>query len=216
MKKNIPYFKRKSLKTFPRLLRYEKIKPHSMSQPKSLRPAEPTTGRFPSAANATNSSLIYPRPADLARLPHPQIRVSYKESLNQQENMDLIDSSKRSVRIGFQDQVQVVEIPSREDYCEETRRNLWSTKDEVKANQSRNINEFNYETYWSPKRQTRSWWMCREEEDMVVYQGELVHPYTFIKLTGNDVIFLWFSKLRAKCYIARKERLTDKNLCAYY
>ena len=152
-----------------------------------------------------------PSPTAFPRLPDAKFRVSYTMGIKQGSKSDDKSSScMRSSSVCFQEEVTVVEIPCRNDYDEETRESIWSSDEEIKRNKKRNMHEFVNETYYSPKHKTRSWWICREEEDMVVYNGELIHPCTFLKLTGSDVPFLWFTKLRAKHYAANKMKAPER------
>ena len=61
-------------------------------------------------------------------------------------------------------------IPSRHDYAESTRKELWSSLDEIKENALRNEAEFLFDG--------GDWRECCEEEDMYFDKrsGALVHP----------------------------------------
>lgn len=153
----------------------------------------------------------------LSRLPDIKNRVEYFEPLDEETDgatmADFDDRNRTAIR--FQETVSVVEIPHYNDYDKDTRRKLWSSKGELTVNRKRNFIEFLHETYYSPKYRTRSWWMCCEEERMIVHKGELLHPHTFFVITGKEPLFLWYSRLRAKIFIAKREQKRKQQRMAF-
>ena len=85
-------------------------------------------------------------------------------------------SSVRSGRrrsISFDDRVTVHPIPSRSSYSERIRNSLWTPPLEMQRMAARNCVEFAAENW--------DWRQVMDEKDMVVFEGELVHPIHFVR-----------------------------------
>jgi hypothetical protein len=80
-------------------------------------------------------------------------------------------SKKRSVR--FAVEVAVHPIPSWSRYSDRIRSTIWTPTAEIHANAARNSYEFCAEGC--------DWRFAAENEDMVMYAGELVHPIHFVQ-----------------------------------
>jgi hypothetical protein len=76
----------------------------------------------------------------------------------------------RSTRIVFQDEVEVVPIPTRHEYSDRIKARIWSNRHELQENAERNAVEFASEGW--------NWRNVTEDEGMYICSasGELVHP----------------------------------------
>lgn len=73
----------------------------------------------------------------------------------------------------FDANVKVIPIPSRSQYSDRIRSALWTDATEIQQNAARNSYEFAAEGFNAD--------LVAEEKDMIVYQGELVHPIHFVQ-----------------------------------
>jgi len=80
---------------------------------------------------------------------------------------------RRSRSISFDDKVTVHPIPPRTAYSERMRNSLWTPLLEMQQMAARNCVEFAAENW--------DWHQVADERDMVVYEGELVHPVHFVR-----------------------------------
>jgi hypothetical protein len=76
----------------------------------------------------------------------------------------------KSTRIAFQDQVEVMPIPTRHEYSNRIKSRIWSNRYELQENAERNAVEFASEGW--------NWRNVTEDEGMYIcsVSGELVHP----------------------------------------
>ena len=94
-----------------------------------------------------------------------------KEPLNDEEDPESSDSPPdRKSRIAFQEQVEVVPIPTRYEYSDRIKSRIWSNRHELQENAERNALEFAAEGW--------NWRSVTEDEGMYIcsQSGELVHP----------------------------------------
>lgn len=84
-----------------------------------------------------------------------------------------LDFDKPVNRIQFYNKVQVVYIPSRDQYPEAMKMTIWSNAEEIKRNARRNTIEFASEGW--------DWRQCCEDEAMYLspHTGERIHPVHF-------------------------------------
>ena len=77
---------------------------------------------------------------------------------------------KKETRIAFQDEVEVVPIPTRYEYSDRIKSRIWSNRHELQENAERNAMEFAAEGW--------NWRNVTEDEGMFIcsVSGELVHP----------------------------------------
>lgn len=85
----------------------------------------------------------------------------YPDSL--EDNLDKI--------VRFEEQVQVMEIPSFRHYDHDARIRMWQEQSEKVSDFERNCREFEYEN--------SDWTSVLEEEEMVLHDGKLKHPATY-------------------------------------
>ncbi|KAL7581172.1 hypothetical protein ACA910_005961 [Epithemia clementina (nom. ined.)] len=83
-----------------------------------------------------------------------------------EETKTMIDEQKR--KVGFSSTVSIFSIPSRKDYPKQVRSAVWSDKREISEMTARNLVEFAAEGW--------DWRNATEEENMLVLDGETVHP----------------------------------------
>jgi hypothetical protein len=83
------------------------------------------------------------------------------------------DASSRKRSVTFDVEVAVHPIPGWSRYSERIRTTLWTPTAEIYANAARNSYEFCAEGC--------NWRFAAENEDMVMYDGELVHPIHFVQ-----------------------------------
>lgn len=76
----------------------------------------------------------------------------------------------KTTRIAFQDQVEVMQIPTRHEYSNRIKSRIWSNRYELQENAERNAVEFASEGW--------NWRNVTEDEGMYIcsVSGELVHP----------------------------------------
>jgi hypothetical protein len=82
-----------------------------------------------------------------------------------------VKTSRRN-QVSFDSQVHIMPIPSRNAYSKRIRNTIWMPMDELEHNVARNTLEFIAENW--------DWRQVAEDEDMVYYEGEMVHPVHFV------------------------------------
>jgi hypothetical protein len=77
---------------------------------------------------------------------------------------------RKTTRIMFQDEVEVMQIPTRFEYSDRIKSRIWSNRHELQENAERNALEFAAEGW--------DWRTVTEDEGMYIcsVSGELVHP----------------------------------------
>jgi allophanate hydrolase subunit 2 len=77
---------------------------------------------------------------------------------------------KKQTKIAFQDNVEVIPIPTRYEYSDRIKSRIWSNRHELQENAERNALEFASEGW--------NWRNVTEDEGMYICSasGELVHP----------------------------------------
>ncbi|KAG7351982.1 hypothetical protein IV203_008030 [Nitzschia inconspicua] len=77
---------------------------------------------------------------------------------------------KKTTRIAFQDEVDVLPIPTRHEYSDRIKSRIWSNRHELQENAERNAVEFAQEGW--------NWEKVKEDDEMYICSasGELVHP----------------------------------------
>jgi len=95
--------------------------------------------------------------------------TSFQEPLKTDDSKKKV-TSKKSTRIHFQDEVEVVPIPTRYEYSDRIKSRIWSNRHELQENAERNAMEFAAEGW--------NWRNVTEDEGMFIcsVSGELVHP----------------------------------------
>jgi len=89
-------------------------------------------------------------------------------------------SRKTKKKIAFQDEVQVVPIPTRYEYSDRIKSRIWSSRHELQANAERNALEFAAEGW--------NWRNVTEDDGMYIcsVSGELVHPIHLQHLVDSN------------------------------
>ena len=79
-------------------------------------------------------------------------------------------AKKKTTRIAFQNEVDVLPIPTRHEYSDRIKSRIWSNRHELQENAERNAVEFAAEGW--------NWRTVTEDEGMYICSasGELVHP----------------------------------------
>jgi len=87
---------------------------------------------------------------------------------------------KKTTKIAFQDEVEVVPIPTRYEYSDRIKSRIWSNRHELQENAERNALEFAAEGW--------NWRNVTEDEGMYIcsVSGELVHPIHLQHLVGEQ------------------------------
>jgi hypothetical protein len=90
-------------------------------------------------------------------------------------SLTTVPSSNTSMkrRVAFDVEVTVHPIPRFSRYSDRIRATLWTPTAEVQANAARNCYEFTAEGW--------NWRTVADDEDMVLYGGELIHPIHFVQ-----------------------------------
>lgn len=80
------------------------------------------------------------------------------------------EAKKKSTKIAFQDEVEVLPIPTRYEYSDRIKSRIWSNRHELQENAERNALEFASEGW--------DWKKVKEDDHMFIcsQSGELVHP----------------------------------------
>jgi hypothetical protein len=171
-------------------------------------PEDLSSSKQVDSAKEVELSQVIPLPSSptaFAHLPDPAIRVCYRRKLLRGDGIDdkkidsvniknasvvsdagsdeerqcEVTSTPRRTRraVHFDPFVQMVEIPTISAYSLSDRKNLWTSRSRLRKEASRNKSEFRADKC--------DWRLCKEEEDMVdVGTGELMHPYTYSRLTA--------------------------------
>lgn len=96
--------------------------------------------------------------------------------------VDTLPSFEKKPRIQFLEGVKVREIPNRNDYDEVAKSRMWSSLQEIHDAALRNDFEFFVDG--------ENWESCKEEDEFLLWNDELVHPATFERyeqqLLGDD------------------------------
>lgn len=89
-------------------------------------------------------------------------------------------SSKKQTKIAFQDNVEVIPIPTRYEYSDRIKSRIWSNRHELQENAERNALEFAAEGW--------NWRNVTEDEGMYICSasGELVHPIHLQHLAAHQ------------------------------
>jgi uncharacterized protein (UPF0333 family) len=97
----------------------------------------------------------------------------YQQPLNDQDRVDLATAQRKTSRIQFSTNVEVVPIPSRHSYSNRIKKFMYSNSTEIRENAERNVREFEFEGW--------DWHLVLEDDEMYVdsSSGELVHPVWF-------------------------------------
>jgi hypothetical protein len=153
---------------------------------KTLAAQDPKQGPSPSpslmsAAISTTSSPELPAPTAPAGSNNEPIRYP----------VEYMRQPKVNAKVKFQETVSVKEIPSRRSYEEDERKNMWSAQKEIVLNAIRNKREWVADG--------RSLELCKEEDEMFLLEGKLLHPETY----------LWLQRHRQK-RVVRKLRVAKK------
>ena len=93
---------------------------------------------------------------------------------------DIGGMKPRKTRIMFQEDVEVMPIPTRYEYSDRIKSRIWSNRHELQENAERNAVEFASEGW--------NWRNVTEDDGMYIcsQSGELVHPIHLKHLTIND------------------------------
>jgi hypothetical protein len=88
-------------------------------------------------------------------------------------NAKIEEKSSKHERVHFDASVKVHPIPARSDYSNRMRNVMWVSSSEIQQNAARNSLEFAAEEWDVSK--------VVNDEDMILYGGELIHPIHFIQ-----------------------------------
>lgn len=97
----------------------------------------------------------------------------YQQPLNDQGRVDMATAQRKTSRIQFSANVEVVPIPSRHAYSNRIKKFMYSNSTEIRENAERNVREFEFEGW--------DWHLVLEDDEMYVdsQTGALVHPVWF-------------------------------------
>lgn len=112
---------------------------------------------------------LHPTPPDGSAVRFPlQGAVSFQEPLKTCSPVS--EKGRKNQRIMFQDEVEVMPIPTRFEYSDRIKSRIWSNRHELQENAERNALEFAAEGW--------NWRTVTEDEGMYIcsVSGELVHP----------------------------------------
>jgi hypothetical protein len=111
---------------------------------------------------------VFKSPPDgsASRTPLQGVKPS-KEALKDHSRTSV---KQKQTRIAFQDEVEVMPIPTRHEYSDRIKSRIWSNRHELQENAERNAVEFAAEGW--------NWRTVTEDEGMYICSasGELVHP----------------------------------------
>jgi hypothetical protein len=120
----------------------------------------------------STDSTFCPRTTSPYRRPRS---VSFEEPLKPENSTSNTSPppklQERKATVSFDPVVSVTTIPSHADYSIRIKEALWTNTHEMQAQKLRNSVEFASEQY--------DWRLVVEEGDMLLYQGEKVHPCHF-------------------------------------
>jgi hypothetical protein len=128
----------------------------------ALQTTESLAGLVPSNESSQNPPILGEKEHHLSHRNHSFNSRSPKKKVKVEQ--------KQKKRVSVNKVVIVVPIPSRAEYCSETRQRIWSSAAELYANAARNTVEFASEGW--------NWRNVLEEDQMLVHQnnGEFIHP----------------------------------------
>jgi hypothetical protein len=97
-------------------------------------------------------------------------RNSPPQSKSNTKKDDASNNASKTTRIAFQEEVEVMTIPTRHEYSDRIKSRIWSNRHELQENAERNAVEFASEGW--------NWRTVTEDEGMYICSasGELVHP----------------------------------------
>ncbi|GMH65380.1 hypothetical protein TrLO_g12702 [Triparma laevis f. longispina] len=116
------------------------------------------------------SSLNSPPTPSSSKRSHPSSNLA-------DENPSHVEFLK-SKRISFSTAVSVLPIPLRTEYSTRASSLMWSSASSLWENAARNALEFGAEGW--------NWKECLEDERMIYWRNEKVHPVHFINSAGNE------------------------------
>lgn len=118
-------------------------------------------------------STYHPSPPDgSAARPPLDGAKPFQEKLKEYETPVQLKNApaKKATKIAFQEDVEVVPIPTRYEYSDRIKSRIWSNRHELQENAERNAVEFAAEGW--------DWQQVKSDEEMYICSatGELVHP----------------------------------------
>mmetsp|Transcript_8279 Transcript_8279/g.17711 ORF Transcript_8279/g.17711 Transcript_8279/m.17711 type:complete len:229 (+) Transcript_8279:246-932(+) len=105
----------------------------------------------------------------------PKLHHHFKRKSNQDEPSSSYSSSQQQQRrrtVSFENTVRVRPIAHYSQYSQRIKPSLWASTSEIQENAARNAFEFQAEGW--------HWEGVIEEDDMYLYEGELIHPAHFV------------------------------------
>ncbi|CAB9508941.1 expressed unknown protein [Seminavis robusta] len=135
-------------------------------------PMSPSVGARPTCPHDTSPSRPTEKPKNT-----PPKQGSYSEAISYPVEY-MRRPPKANAKVRFFGSVSVKEIPSYRSYDDESRKKMWSSHKEIELNAARNKREFAADK--------RDWKKCREEDEMLILEGKLVHPETYVWLQRHQ------------------------------